>query len=103
MWLCSVISSSSRTHTHVARLPEDDPVGLWLYRNKTDSTNAVEAERFSVHKDGSLEIHNAMKEDMGKYSCIANNTEGIVSISSTLEVKGKRNAWSDGKSIKGCS
>uniref|UniRef100_A0A672NTP8 Cell adhesion molecule L1-like b n=1 Tax=Sinocyclocheilus grahami TaxID=75366 RepID=A0A672NTP8_SINGR len=55
--------------------------------SKTDSANSVEGERFSVHKNGSLEIHNVMKEDMGEYSCFAQNTEGKVAIAATLEVK----------------
>ncbi|XP_065135849.2 neural cell adhesion molecule L1-like protein isoform X3 [Paramisgurnus dabryanus] len=55
--------------------------------SKADSADAVEGERFSVHKNGSLEIHNAVKDDMGEYSCFAQNTEGKVAISSTLEVK----------------
>nr|XP_055068638.1 neural cell adhesion molecule L1-like protein isoform X2 [Misgurnus anguillicaudatus] len=55
--------------------------------SKADSANAVEGERFSVHKNGSLEIHNAVKDDMGEYSCFAQNTEGKVAISSTLDVK----------------
>uniref|UniRef100_A0A8C1WFY1 Neural cell adhesion molecule L1-like protein n=1 Tax=Cyprinus carpio TaxID=7962 RepID=A0A8C1WFY1_CYPCA len=44
--------------------------------------NSVEGERFSVYKNGSLEIHNVMKEDMGEYSCFAQNTEGKVAIAS---------------------
>ncbi|ROL50768.1 Neural cell adhesion molecule L1-like protein [Anabarilius grahami] len=55
--------------------------------SKDDSANAVEGERFTVHKNGSLEIHNVMKEDMGEYSCFAQNTEGKVVIAATLEVK----------------
>ncbi|XP_051752603.1 neural cell adhesion molecule L1-like protein isoform X10 [Ctenopharyngodon idella] len=55
--------------------------------SKADSANTVEGERFSVHKNGSLEIHNVMKEDMGEYSCFAQNTEGKVAIAATLEVK----------------
>ncbi|XP_067316338.1 neural cell adhesion molecule L1-like protein isoform X6 [Pseudorasbora parva] len=55
--------------------------------SKADSANAVEGERFSVHKNGSLEIHKVMKEDMGEYSCFAQNTEGKVAIAATLEVK----------------
>ncbi|RXN03723.1 neural cell adhesion molecule L1 isoform X1 [Labeo rohita] len=55
--------------------------------SKADSADVVEGERFSVHKNGSLEIHNAMKEDMGEYSCFAQNTEGKVAIAATLEVK----------------
>uniref|UniRef100_A0A8C1M7J3 Cell adhesion molecule L1-like b n=1 Tax=Cyprinus carpio TaxID=7962 RepID=A0A8C1M7J3_CYPCA len=66
---------------------ENDPVGLWLHRSKADSADAVEGERFSVHKNGSLEIQNLMKEDMGEYSCFAQNTEGKVAIAATLEVK----------------
>uniref|UniRef100_A0A8C1IG32 Neural cell adhesion molecule L1-like protein n=1 Tax=Cyprinus carpio TaxID=7962 RepID=A0A8C1IG32_CYPCA len=48
---------------------------------------SLEGERFSVYKNGSLEIHNVMKEDMGEYSCFAQNTEGKVAIAATLEVK----------------
>ncbi|XP_042582312.1 neural cell adhesion molecule L1-like protein isoform X10 [Cyprinus carpio] len=55
--------------------------------SKADSADAVEGERFSVHKNGSLEIQNLMKEDMGEYSCFAQNTEGKVAIAATLEVK----------------
>ncbi|XP_059415887.1 neural cell adhesion molecule L1-like protein isoform X2 [Carassius carassius] len=55
--------------------------------SKTDSANSVEGERFSVYKNGSLEIHKVMKEDMGEYSCFAQNTEGKVTIAATLEVK----------------
>lgn len=75
--------------------PENDPVGVCLHRSKADSANTVEGERFSVHKNGSLEIHNVMKEDMGEYSCFAQNTEGKVAIAATLEVKGKRNGLLD--------
>ncbi|XP_059426600.1 neural cell adhesion molecule L1-like protein isoform X9 [Carassius carassius] len=55
--------------------------------SKADSADAVEGERFSVHKNGSLEIQNIMKEDIGEYSCFAQNTEGKVAIATTLEVK----------------
>ncbi|XP_051996637.1 neural cell adhesion molecule L1-like protein isoform X3 [Xyrauchen texanus] len=55
--------------------------------SKADSANAVEGERFSIHTNGSLEIHNVMKEDTGEYSCFAQNTEGKVAIAATLEVK----------------
>lgn len=85
--------------TQLVLYSENDPVGLWLHRSKADSADAVEGERFSVHKNGSLEIQNLMKEDMGEYSCFAQNTEGKVAIAATLEVKGKRNRYSC-KSIK---
>ncbi|XP_051563486.1 neural cell adhesion molecule L1-like protein isoform X3 [Myxocyprinus asiaticus] len=55
--------------------------------SKADSANAVEGERFSVHKNGTLEIHNVIKEDSGEYSCFAQNTEGKVAIAATFEVK----------------
>ncbi|TRY69809.1 hypothetical protein DNTS_000588, partial [Danionella cerebrum] len=55
--------------------------------SKADSVNAVEGERFSVHKNGSLEIQNVMKQDVGEYSCFAQNTEGKVAIAASLEVK----------------
>ncbi|XP_051986230.1 neural cell adhesion molecule L1-like protein isoform X2 [Xyrauchen texanus] len=55
--------------------------------SKADSANAVEGERFSVHNNGTLEIHNVIKEDSGEYSCFAQNTEGKVAIAATFEVK----------------
>ncbi|XP_051568295.1 neural cell adhesion molecule L1-like protein isoform X3 [Myxocyprinus asiaticus] len=55
--------------------------------SKADSANAVEGEGFSIRKNGSLEIHNVMKEDSGEYSCFAQNTEGKAAIAATLEVK----------------
>lgn len=96
--LCVVDYRDTRAHTRHGHLRMT--LLLWLYRSQADSANAVEGERFLVHKNGSLEIHHATKEDMGEYSCFAQNTEGKVAISSTLEVKGKRNGWSDGKSVR---
>uniref|UniRef100_A0A673G7B5 Neural cell adhesion molecule L1-like protein n=1 Tax=Sinocyclocheilus rhinocerous TaxID=307959 RepID=A0A673G7B5_9TELE len=82
-----IMSKGTLLFTQLVLFSENDPVGLWLHRSKADSANAVEGERFSVHKNGSLEIHNIMKEDMGEYSCFAQNTEGKVAIAATLEVK----------------
>uniref|UniRef100_A0A673G5N4 Neural cell adhesion molecule L1-like protein n=1 Tax=Sinocyclocheilus rhinocerous TaxID=307959 RepID=A0A673G5N4_9TELE len=82
-----IMNRGTLLFTQLVLFSENDPVGLWLHRSKADSANAVEGERFSVHKNGSLEIHNIMKEDMGEYSCFAQNTEGKVAIAATLEVK----------------
>uniref|UniRef100_A0A8C7L9Z5 Neural cell adhesion molecule L1-like protein n=1 Tax=Oncorhynchus kisutch TaxID=8019 RepID=A0A8C7L9Z5_ONCKI len=60
--------------------------------NKDDSTGSVEGPRFTVHQNGSLEIHNVEKEDMGQYTCYSKNTEGKSAITALLDVKGmKRN------------
>uniref|UniRef100_A0A8C7QF65 Cell adhesion molecule L1-like b n=1 Tax=Oncorhynchus mykiss TaxID=8022 RepID=A0A8C7QF65_ONCMY len=60
--------------------------------NKDDSTGSVEGPRFTVHQNGSLEIHNVEKEDMGQYTCYTKNTEGKSAITALLDVKGmKRN------------
>uniref|UniRef100_A0A3P8XFM6 protein-tyrosine-phosphatase n=1 Tax=Esox lucius TaxID=8010 RepID=A0A3P8XFM6_ESOLU len=55
--------------------------------NKDDSTGSVEGPRFTVHENGSLEIHNAEKEDVGQYTCDTENTEGKSAITAVLEVK----------------
>uniref|UniRef100_W5LE38 Neural cell adhesion molecule L1-like protein n=1 Tax=Astyanax mexicanus TaxID=7994 RepID=W5LE38_ASTMX len=44
-------------------------------------------ERFSIHENGSLQIHPAEAEDMGKYVCFAKNSEGSSSISAELFIK----------------
>ncbi|KAI4881927.1 hypothetical protein NFI96_021097 [Prochilodus magdalenae] len=54
---------------------------------REDPEGSVEGERFSLHKNGSLELHTAEVEDMGKYMCFATNSEGTSSISSELYVK----------------
>uniref|UniRef100_A0A8B9HED8 Cell adhesion molecule L1-like b n=1 Tax=Astyanax mexicanus TaxID=7994 RepID=A0A8B9HED8_ASTMX len=57
--------------------------------SKVDSASAVEGPRFSVYKNGSLEIHSVEREDEGEYSCFTENTEGKSAISAVLEVKGE--------------
>uniref|UniRef100_A0A674CE06 Neural cell adhesion molecule L1 n=1 Tax=Salmo trutta TaxID=8032 RepID=A0A674CE06_SALTR len=52
-----------------------------------DSTGSVEGPRFTVHQNGSLEIHNVEKEDMGQYTCYTKNTEGKSAITALLDVK----------------
>ncbi|XP_066519183.1 neural cell adhesion molecule L1-like protein isoform X2 [Hoplias malabaricus] len=55
--------------------------------SKVDSAQAVEGSRFSVHENGSLEIHSVMQEDDGEYSCFTQNSEGKSAINAVLEVK----------------
>uniref|UniRef100_A0A4W5NNW1 protein-tyrosine-phosphatase n=1 Tax=Hucho hucho TaxID=62062 RepID=A0A4W5NNW1_9TELE len=55
--------------------------------NKDDTTGSVEGPRFTVHQNGSLEIHNVEKEDMGQYTCYTKNTEGKSAITALLDVK----------------
>uniref|UniRef100_A0A8C7QR96 Neural cell adhesion molecule L1 n=1 Tax=Oncorhynchus mykiss TaxID=8022 RepID=A0A8C7QR96_ONCMY len=56
-------------------------------RNKDDTTESVEGERFSVFKNGSLQINQAGKEDSGEYVCFATNSEGKSAITALLDVK----------------
>uniref|UniRef100_A0A674D854 Neural cell adhesion molecule L1-like protein n=1 Tax=Salmo trutta TaxID=8032 RepID=A0A674D854_SALTR len=56
--------------------------------NKDDTTESVEGERFSVFKNGSLQINQAGKEDSGEYVCFATNSEGKSAITALLDVKG---------------
>uniref|UniRef100_A0A673YEC1 Neural cell adhesion molecule L1 n=1 Tax=Salmo trutta TaxID=8032 RepID=A0A673YEC1_SALTR len=55
--------------------------------NKEDSTGSVVGPRFTVHQNGSLEIYNVEKEDMGQYTCYTKNTEGTSAITALLDVK----------------
>lgn len=62
---------------------------LFAFRSKDDSANAVEGERFFLHANGSLEIHNVKREDDGEYTCVTENSEGKLAITAVLEVKGE--------------
>ncbi|XP_035616133.1 neural cell adhesion molecule L1-like protein isoform X3 [Oncorhynchus keta] len=55
--------------------------------NKEDSPGSSEGPRFTVHQNGSLEIYNVEKEDMGQYTCYTKNTEGTSAITALLDVK----------------
>uniref|UniRef100_A0A4W5NL23 Neural cell adhesion molecule L1 n=1 Tax=Hucho hucho TaxID=62062 RepID=A0A4W5NL23_9TELE len=55
--------------------------------NKEDSTASVDGPKFTVHQNGSLEIYNVEKEDMGQYTCYTKNTEGTSAITALLDVK----------------
>uniref|UniRef100_A0A8C8D6Y1 Neural cell adhesion molecule L1-like protein n=1 Tax=Oncorhynchus tshawytscha TaxID=74940 RepID=A0A8C8D6Y1_ONCTS len=61
---------------------------MGLHWNKEDSTGSLEGLRFTVHQNGSLEIYNVEKEDMGQYTCYTKNTEGTSAITALLDVKG---------------
>uniref|UniRef100_A0A6Q2ZFM6 Neural cell adhesion molecule L1-like protein n=1 Tax=Esox lucius TaxID=8010 RepID=A0A6Q2ZFM6_ESOLU len=66
---CKVFSSPPSTVT-------------WL----VNGPGSVEGPRFTVHENGSLEIHNAEKEDVGQYTCDTENTEGKSAITAVLEI-----------------
>uniref|UniRef100_A0AAR2IXI5 Neural cell adhesion molecule L1-like protein n=1 Tax=Pygocentrus nattereri TaxID=42514 RepID=A0AAR2IXI5_PYGNA len=52
-----------------------------VHWRREDPEGSVEEERFSIHENGSLQIHTAEVEDMGKYMCYATNSQGTASIS----------------------
>ncbi|XP_051518827.1 cell adhesion molecule L1-like a isoform X1 [Myxocyprinus asiaticus] len=54
---------------------------------KEDPEGSVDGERFSLLKNGSLQIHRVEMEDMGQYKCLANNSEGTASITAELFIK----------------
>lgn len=62
---------------------------MFVFRSKDDSANALEGTRFSIHANGSLEIHSVNEEDDGEYTCVTENSEGKLAITAMLEVKGK--------------
>uniref|UniRef100_A0A8C5CAJ1 Cell adhesion molecule L1-like b n=1 Tax=Gadus morhua TaxID=8049 RepID=A0A8C5CAJ1_GADMO len=55
--------------------------------SRDDSSGAVEGPRFTVHRNGSLEIRVVERGDMGEYRCLTNNTEGTAAIAATLAVR----------------
>ncbi|XP_031423108.1 neural cell adhesion molecule L1-like protein isoform X3 [Clupea harengus] len=55
--------------------------------SKEDSADFVEGPRFHLHENGSLEISAVEEEDMGEFSCIAKNVEGLSAITAILEIK----------------
>ncbi|TSM36162.1 Neural cell adhesion molecule L1-like protein [Bagarius yarrelli] len=60
------------------------PIIIW---SKDDSANALDGARFSIHENGSLEIHTVAKEDDGEYTCITENSEGKLAVTAMLDVK----------------
>ncbi|XP_051516489.1 neural cell adhesion molecule L1-like protein isoform X2 [Myxocyprinus asiaticus] len=58
-----------------------------LHWRREDPEGSVDGERFSLLKNGSLQIHRVEMEDMGQYKCLANNSEGTASITTELFIK----------------
>ncbi|XP_055366310.1 neural cell adhesion molecule L1-like protein isoform X5 [Betta splendens] len=54
---------------------------------KGETGEAIEREGLSVLQNGSLQITNAGKDDEGKYTCVALNTEGNSTVTASLDVK----------------
>ncbi|XP_030623671.1 cell adhesion molecule L1-like a [Chanos chanos] len=71
MMHCNVFSSPPATTQWI----KDDPEG------------SLPEERFTTLKNGSVLLHKAEKEDIGKYICVASNSEGRHTISAELYVK----------------
>jgi len=57
-------------------------------RRREDPEGSVDGERYSLLKNGSLQIHKVEMEDMGQYKCSASNSEGTASITTELFIKG---------------
>nr|XP_015202731.1 PREDICTED: neural cell adhesion molecule L1-like protein isoform X3 [Lepisosteus oculatus] len=56
--------------------------------SKDESVDSLQDDkRFSIHKNGSLEIHSVVKKDSGQYICLATNNEGKSAITTLLDVK----------------
>ncbi|XP_023810866.1 neural cell adhesion molecule L1-like protein isoform X3 [Oryzias latipes] len=58
-----------------------------IFWSKDDSSELVTGPRFTVHDNGSLEIHTIEKGDTGQYTCLAKNLEGTSAIDAMLYVK----------------
>uniref|UniRef100_A0A8C7ZCS0 Cell adhesion molecule L1-like b n=1 Tax=Oryzias sinensis TaxID=183150 RepID=A0A8C7ZCS0_9TELE len=59
-----------------------------IFWSKDDSSELVTGPRFTVHDNGSLEIHTIEKGDTGQYTCLAKNLEGTSAVDAMLYVKG---------------
>lgn len=57
-------------------------------RRREDPEGSVDGERFSLLKNGSLQIHSVENEDVGQYKCFASNTEGTAGVFAELFIKG---------------
>ncbi|CAJ1051821.1 neural cell adhesion molecule L1-like protein isoform X3 [Xyrichtys novacula] len=55
--------------------------------SRDDSSESVEGPRFSIHDNGSLEILSVERDDIGQYTCVAKNIEGLTAIEAMLYVK----------------
>uniref|UniRef100_A0A3Q1K0T7 Cell adhesion molecule L1-like b n=1 Tax=Anabas testudineus TaxID=64144 RepID=A0A3Q1K0T7_ANATE len=59
-----------------------------VYWVKGETAETVTGERFFPLQNGSLKINSAEKNDIGKYVCVAFNTEGNSTVTAVLDVKG---------------
>ncbi|XP_026223083.1 neural cell adhesion molecule L1-like protein isoform X1 [Anabas testudineus] len=58
-----------------------------VYWVKGETAETVTGERFFPLQNGSLKINSAEKNDIGKYVCVAFNTEGNSTVTAVLDVK----------------
>uniref|UniRef100_A0A8C2A440 Cell adhesion molecule L1-like a n=1 Tax=Cyprinus carpio TaxID=7962 RepID=A0A8C2A440_CYPCA len=63
------------------------PVQCLFCRRREDPEGSLDGERYSLLKNGSLLIHKVEMEDMGQYKCLANNSEGTMSLTTELFIK----------------
>ncbi|XP_042568782.1 neural cell adhesion molecule L1-like protein isoform X3 [Cyprinus carpio] len=54
---------------------------------REDPEGSIDGERYSLLKNGSLLIHKVEMEDMGQYKCLANNSEGTMSLTTEVFIK----------------
>uniref|UniRef100_A0A671LML2 Neural cell adhesion molecule L1-like protein n=1 Tax=Sinocyclocheilus anshuiensis TaxID=1608454 RepID=A0A671LML2_9TELE len=54
---------------------------------REDPEGSLDGERYSLLKNGSLQIHKVEMEDMGQYKCLANSSEGTMSLTTELFIK----------------
>uniref|UniRef100_A0A8C2A330 Neural cell adhesion molecule L1 n=1 Tax=Cyprinus carpio TaxID=7962 RepID=A0A8C2A330_CYPCA len=81
----------SEYFTYLCKLEEDEyhiVIFRCLFcRRREDPEGSLDGERYSLLKNGSLLIHKVEMEDMGQYKCLANNSEGTMSLTTELFIK----------------
>lgn len=58
----------------------------WLF----DGERLLLNQRTKIQRNGTIFIHDVQSEDAGQYTCVAENINGKITASVTLEIMGKR-------------
>lgn len=69
------------------RNPSLAPLLSCVHRQKVEEASPLEGGRYYVHTNGTLEIHDAVEDDAGAYSCWVENAVGKTAVTATLDIR----------------
>ncbi|XP_067398758.1 neural cell adhesion molecule L1-like protein isoform X3 [Emydura macquarii macquarii] len=78
----TVVSYNAFLHCQVFASPPE--IIIWM---RDDSTMPLEGERYTIYKNGTLEIKETKKEDSGSYTCWVTNSVGKSAITANLGIR----------------